>query len=234
MVAQILQFFVGDTGQEGEEPRKVRLVTKDSLATITTAGYLDNIVKSQGKNLLPTDEVHAWYGATSLAVPGTFAIFNPVISNSVITLNIWENPGNVLLPVVDGNFATYNGTAGQIDDSGYSPTDASKAKVAMLNAVPVVANNLVKFSATTGTISDAGARIISNTTAAYAGGGTSNAFTATGLTSASVGSAVIRASTNAVSIAKALPGTNTLTITFSADPGSGTTVDYIYSTAAQA
>lgn len=79
----------------------------------------------------------------------------------------------------------------------------------------------------------ASASIIANTTAAYAGGGTSNAYTATGLTVNSKVSAVIRASTNAVSICKALPGTNTLTVTFSADPGANTTVDYIALTAAQ-
>ena len=81
-------------------------------------------------------------------------------------------------------------------------------------------------------VADAGYKIISNTTAAYAGGGTSNAYTATGLTVASKGSASIRASTNAVSICKALPGTNTLTITFSADPGADTTVDYNYTNVA--
>lgn len=68
---------------------------------------------------------------------------------------------------------------------------------------------------------------IAGTTAAYAGGGTSNAFAATGLTVNSKVSAVIRASTNDVAIAKALPGTDTLTVTFTADPGAATTVDYI-------
>ena len=98
----------------------------------------------------------------------------------------------------------------------------------------LVTNNLVKASGTAGLVVDAGARIIANTTATYAGGGTSNAFTATGLTSSAKGTAVIRASTNSVAITKALPGTDTLTITFSADPGANTTVDYIYVTASQA
>lgn len=68
---------------------------------------------------------------------------------------------------------------------------------------------------------------VAATTAAYGGGGTSNAFTATGLLATDIVSAVIRASTNAVSIAKAVPTADTLTVTFSADPGAGTTVDYI-------
>jgi len=78
----------------------------------------------------------------------------------------------------------------------------------------------------------AGAKIISGTTGAYGGGGTSNPFAVTGLTSAYKVSAVIRASTNAVAIAKALPGTDILTVTFTADPGAGTTVDFIATSAA--
>lgn len=68
---------------------------------------------------------------------------------------------------------------------------------------------------------------LAGTTTAYAGGGTSNAFTVTGLAATDIVSAVIRASTNAVSIAKAVPTANTLTVTFSADPGAATTVDYV-------
>jgi hypothetical protein len=76
-------------------------------------------------------------------------------------------------------------------------------------------------------ISGAAITALAGTTSAYAGGGTSNGFTVTGLLSTDTVSAVIRASTNAVAVAKAVPTTNTLTITFSADPGAGTTVDYI-------
>jgi hypothetical protein len=65
------------------------------------------------------------------------------------------------------------------------------------------------------------------TTGAYGGGGTSNAFTVTGAASTDVATAVIRASTNAVSITKAVLTTNTLTVHFSADPGAATTVDYV-------
>jgi len=64
------------------------------------------------------------------------------------------------------------------------------------------------------------------TTAAYGGGGTSNAFTATGLAATDIVVATILASTNAVSIAKAVPTADTLTVTFSADPGAGTTVQW--------
>ncbi len=65
------------------------------------------------------------------------------------------------------------------------------------------------------------------TTAAYAGGGTSNAFVATGLVATDIVVATILASTNDVAIAKAVPTADTLTVTFTADPGAATTVSWI-------
>jgi hypothetical protein len=65
----------------------------------------------------------------------------------------------------------------------------------------------------------------------YAGtatGGTTatRAYTVTGAAATDVATAVIRASTNAASIQKAVLTTDTLTVTFSTDPGASTTVDY--------
>lgn len=65
------------------------------------------------------------------------------------------------------------------------------------------------------------------TTTAYAGGGTSNAFTATGLVATDIVVAQMLNSTNNVSITQAVPTANTLTIRFSADPGAATTVNWI-------
>jgi hypothetical protein len=74
---------------------------------------------------------------------------------------------------------------------------------------------------------DAGFAVHAATTAAYAGGGTSNAFVTTNMTASSIVTATILNQTNAASIVKAVPGTNTLTVTFSADPGASTTVSWI-------
>lgn len=91
----------------------------------------------------------------------------------------------------------------------------------------LVSGNIVKASGTSGLLVDAGFALKANTTAAYAGGGTSNAFVATGLAATSIVTASILASTNAVSITKVVPSANTLTVTFSADPGAATTVSWI-------
>lgn len=148
----IVSIFTDVPGQIGENPRRVKLITTDSLATITTAGYLNN-ASLQGYTILPTDILDVWYLYVSASSPGTFGMFTPDISNGVITLNAWENPGNVLLPVVDGDFANFNGTSGQIKDDGFSPTDATKTKVVMANGA-VVANNIAIFTDVNGTIDD--------------------------------------------------------------------------------
>lgn len=106
-----------------------------------------------------------------------------------------------------------------IDAISFSPT-----------SVPSGSNFLVASN----NLSDVGSKLTSltnlgvkrGTTAAYAGGGTSNAFTATGLASTDIVVATILASTNSVAITKAVPTANVLTITFSADPGSATTVQW--------
>jgi hypothetical protein len=131
------------------------MVTTDSLATITAAGYLNNQNYS-GNSLLPTDIFDVLYSFNEQTKTGTYGIFQLTFSSSTgFTLNLWENPGNVLLPVVSGDFANFNGTSGQIKDSGYSPTNAAKTKVVMLNAAPTI-NHAAIFTAADGTIGDGG------------------------------------------------------------------------------
>ncbi|MES2218980.1 MAG: hypothetical protein V4501_11280 [Pseudomonadota bacterium] len=115
----------------------------------------------------------------------------------------------------------------------YSIPDVGAATGQVLvKTAALVDGQLIKASGTAGKTVGAGFSLLANTTAAYGGGGTSNAFTATGLTTASIVTASILTSTNAVSIAKVVPTANTLTITFSADPGASTTVSYIAISAA--
>lgn len=273
----IISINVNTTGLVGDQvnPRRCTLITTDNLATVTAAGYLNNQNKT-GNIILPTDIFNIIYGFNTNTQSGTFGIFQVSYAAATgFSLVLWENPGNVLLPVVSGDFANFNGITGQISDAGFSPTDATKTKVVMLNAAPTinhvaiftnangtigdggvlgtaaakaasdntkatlasvsgatVLGNFAKFADTAGTVIDGGAAIHSGTTSAYAGGGTTNTFTATGLTSASIVTASNLTSTNSVSITKVVPGTNTLAITWSADPGAATTVNWISISAA--
>lgn len=218
----IKQITTGFPGQVGVKPKYIPILCDDSFATVTSANFLLPS-KNQGYDINDGDMALVTYGTTP-----TTQFFTVSISGGVITLE--PVAGDVTLPVVSGNFAVFTGTNGALDDLGYSPTDPTKVKVVMSNGTSVV-GNMATFADTAGTILDAGARILAGTTTVFGGGSASHAFTVSGLTAGARGAVVSRALTNSVSIIKAVPTTDTLTVTWSADPGAATTVDYIYSTA---
>lgn len=157
----IIAINVNTTGLVGQqiEPRRCTLITTDSLATITTAGYLNN-QNLLGNTIMPTDIFDILYDFNEQTKVGTFGIFQVTYSASTgFTLNIWENPGNVLLPVTSGDFAVFNGTSGQIKDLGYLPSDAAKTRVVMAGSA-VQIGYLAKYVDVNGTVDDtAGAAI---------------------------------------------------------------------------
>lgn len=152
----ILAINVFNTGLVGEpvSPRRCTIVTTDSLATITTAGYLNN-ENSLGNVIHVNDVFDIIYSYNQATKSGTFGIFT--VSYSVTTgfsLTLWENPGNVLLPVVSGDFAIFNGTTGQIKDAGFLPSNATKTNVVMLSSASTTATHIASFADTTGSVQD--------------------------------------------------------------------------------
>lgn len=156
----IVSFNVQTPMLQGVAPRTVQLVSTDNLATITTAGYMNKQGQVlQGENLVSTDIINVIYSYVVATNSGSFGIFTAsVASSGVITLAQWANPGDVLLPVVSGNFANFNGTSGQISDQGYAPSDATKTKVVMAGSA-VVVNTIAHFVDTVGTIDDTAADV---------------------------------------------------------------------------
>lgn len=126
----------------------------DNLATITTAGYL-NSVNLESNPIASTDILQVLYNYNPVTQVGTYSPFTVTITNGVITLVAAVSPGDVLLPVVSGDFATFNGTTGQIKDAGYLPSNAAATNVVMLSAAPAV-GDLASFSDIHGTVQDAG------------------------------------------------------------------------------
>lgn len=218
------------TGEVGAKPVLKRMTTTDNLATITAAGYLNENL-SENLDLSTSDLIMVIYNYVEATDSGDIDFFSVSISNGVITLAQDISGGNVELPTVDGNFALFANTDGKITDDSISPSDASKSKVVMADGATVV-DELASFADTSGTVQSLGASLLAKTTAAYGGGGTSNAFTATGLTASSIVVASIASQSNTASIVKVEPSADTLTVTFSADPGASTTVNYIALSAA--
>jgi len=126
----IYQLPIQQPAMVGVNPNLKFAVFGDNLATITAAGYL-NSVNLESNPIASTDVLQVLYSFNNVTKVGTYGIFTVSISNSgVITLVAWANPGDVLLPVVSGNLASFNGTTGQIQDSGIAA-----ANVMLKNAV---------------------------------------------------------------------------------------------------
>ena len=91
-------------------------------------------------------------------------------------------------------------------------------------SVTLNANQVTKANLAT-TIA-AQSMIVASGTAAYAGGGTTTTITVAGSVAGDLPYAQLTASTNNVSITKTSLSGTTLTVTFSADPGAATSINY--------
>lgn len=259
----IVSFNTLTPGLVGVAPRIVQIVTTDNLATITTAGYLNTQGQVfQGFAFYNTDVILVNYSYVVATQSGTFGMFLPSIaSNGTITLSAWVDAGNVLLPVVNNHFATFNGTSGQIKDAGYLPSNAAKTNIVMANAA-TVANNLVMATDTSGTIGDStivasnvmllsasntltgSGRIIAvkangtEASNAVTASGMSGIITTSSLTTAGAASYAITwtntyISSTSVVLLTLMGGTNTTkNITIQATNGSGTSTLTIYNNTA--
>lgn len=158
----LLQLVRVSVGQVGVQPGEVKMLATDNLATITAAGYLNGAgLQLQQVNLSPLDVIDCMYSYDPILGTASYAMLVVSISNGVITLSSWVDSANVLLPVVSGDFAVFNGTAGQIKDSGYLPSNAAKTVVVMAGSA-VVANHMALFQDTTGTVDDTAATALNN------------------------------------------------------------------------
>ena len=192
-------------------------VAANHIATfVNTAGEIGD----QAVTAIQKGSLQAGLSGTA----GTLISYPSTASKGSLVVAAVNNTGNTVTTI--SNAAMGQASVISIPDPGAATANFAIAPSAL------VSGNVVKASGTAGLLVDAGYFIKAGVTGTYAGGGTSNAFTATGLTSSSIVTAVIATSTNAVSICKAVPSTNTLTVTFSADPGAGTTVYWIATSAA--
>ncbi|HXK00739.1 MAG TPA: hypothetical protein VNF93_02495 [Buchnera sp. (in: enterobacteria)] len=76
----IKEFQINFTGQL-VNPRIGHLLTDDTLSTVTTAGYLNPYIKSQGFSVLPTDFIF-------VAASDGMQIYKPVFSGEEVTLTV--------------------------------------------------------------------------------------------------------------------------------------------------
>jgi hypothetical protein len=152
-------------------------------------------------------------------------------------VEIFDADGNINAPVSPGDLTLANThiLVGGVDGVGHDKAVSGDATLANTGAL-TIANNAIttaKILNSNVTLAKLASGItpshvvkFAGTSSAFGGGGATFTITVTGALATDIATAVIRASTNAVSIAKATLSTDTLTILFSADPGASTTVDY--------
>lgn len=203
------------TGQVGISPREVKIFCNDSYATITTLNWLQGAIQ-QGYNFYPNDVFLISYQDNA------YGFFKAIFGDTGITLEPNVAQGDVTLPVVPGNLAEFANIDGTISDSGIAAED-----VPTFASLPVTNGAFPKFNGTAGVLGDSGILVadlqvktnINAQVLTWAGGSASHAFTITGLTTSSVVVPVQASAANAETILSYAITANTLTITWTGDPG---------------
>lgn len=143
----ILQYTPVLAGQTALNSKIVYITTNSTYNQVISAGFIDPSVYVVNESNLYLVS----YGANSDSV----GLFTASISNNVVTLSPYFAQGNVTLPVVNNDFANFDGTTGKIKDSGYSPSNAAKTKIVMANSA-MVSGNMPSYTDTVGTVGDSG------------------------------------------------------------------------------
>lgn len=211
-ITSIARNFDGD-------PNIVTIVCDDSLATITTAGYLTgttiagNIENLQNGEFqwTDTDLVLISYSGgigffTYDSANNTF-VSNPAGSGISTTL-----PSSEILVGNGANVATAVAMSGDvaIDNAGATTIQAASIDLAMLST-GITPSHVVKFAGQPTT----------------AGGGAAEAITVTGALNTDLAFVqMVDDGTNNVTIVDAVVTADTLTVTFSGDPGNDAVINY--------
>lgn len=173
-------------GEVGIKPGTLKMVSTDSLATITTAGYLNGIGGQIGSlDIAPSDVIECLYNYNTNTDSGTFVFLAVSISNGVITLSAGAgsesltsghifvgNASNIAADVAMTGDITINNTgvtaigAGKIVNAQINASAAiAFSKLAALPSAQILvgsAGNVATAVAVTGdvTISNAGVTAI--------------------------------------------------------------------------
>ncbi len=114
----VLQFPSPIPMTNGNYPQFKFAVFSDTLATITTAGYLSSSSIESGMPLSNGDIIMALYAYNISTTSGTFGIFTVNIAPSTgqVTISEWTGTTGVILPTIVNHIATYTDTTGTISE----------------------------------------------------------------------------------------------------------------------
>lgn len=190
---------ISQVGLVGVVPQWLYLETDNTLAEVTTAGYLNTVVEVGGYSL----------AENMLAVVSTIEVAGGAVS--VGTYNVTFSAGNWSLQastVPDGSITT-----AKIADLAVTTAKIAAGAVTLAKlATGVAPAGVIKYMGQLTTV----------------GGAAAEAFTVTGAV-ASTDRAFVQVvdnGTSNVTVLQAVVTNNTLTVTFSANPGNDTIINY--------
>lgn len=116
------------TGGVGVKPMIKYMASTDSMATITTAGYLNEKLTNIGQ-ISETDMLLIRYNYVQETEAGTNAFFTvSIASNGSITLAEDVSEGNVVFPVAANKIAVFSDSAGKIKVAAAANTISTAAQ----------------------------------------------------------------------------------------------------------
>jgi len=221
----ILAYDVDQTGNEGVLPRVIYLNTNDTLAEVTVTGYLNGLVR-QNIPLYETDmalvATRTTPNATSVQV-SWFEVsragqnWTLVASSTQLPLTSAHifvgNTGGVATDVaLSGDATLTNAGVLTIANDAITTAKILNASVTLAKlAAGITPSHIVKFADQVTTV----------------GGAAAEAFTVTGAAATDRAFIqVVNDGTANVTVLQAVVTTNTLTVTFSANPGNDTVINY--------
>lgn len=114
----ILQITTTQMGQEGVNPKIIYIDTNDTLATVLTAGYLNNVANEQHIPLSQKDLalVTTKPSAGSSTTNTAWLSVSYTVSTGAWSLVPASNPGDVTLPTIANHIATFTNALGMISE----------------------------------------------------------------------------------------------------------------------
>jgi hypothetical protein len=236
----IKQITTNLVGEVNVTPRLVRVWCDNTLSEVTTAGFF-NSAAALSNPIFSTDFVFVVYS-------GGQGMFKPSISSGVITLTLDDNVADgsiTTAKLANGAVTTVKiadeaVTTAKIDDDGVTEAKIADGSVTTdkLGADAVTAAKLADDAVTNSKIADQQVTIeklelalqpssvlMFNGNSNYAGGSAQTTITVTGALTSDHSIAQLKASSSPVSIIKTeITSSNTLTVSFSADPGANTQI----------
>lgn len=139
----ILNIEVSTVGTSGIMPKIIYILTNDTLAEVTTTGYLNGVVK---QNIpLAESDMALVTTKTSPSSPTTQVAWLEVNkSGENWSLGATGSPGSVILPTITNHIATFTNTLGTISEDASTAINGGNIQAGLSGT----AGNLISFPTT--------------------------------------------------------------------------------------